>query len=81
MMVANKNAESKKTLGPNLTDGWKLCHKENVGFNTKKSVEEIDIETIKEKFFLYSNPKNMFLLPKDIGDIGEIKEFIEEQKD
>lgn len=81
MMVANKNAKYKKKQAPNITDGWKLCHKEEVGFKTRKSVLEIDIETIKKKFFLYANPKNMFLLPKDIGGIGEIKEFIEEQKD
>lgn len=81
MMVANKNAKYKKTLGPNLTEGWKLCHKKRVGFNTKTKIEDIDIEIIKEKFFLYANPKNMFLLPKEIGDLGEIKEFIEEQKD
>ena len=79
-MVANKNAKYKKTQDPNITDGWKLCHKEEVGFKTRKSVQKIDIETIKQKFFLYANPKNMFLLPKDIGGIGEIKEFIDEQK-
>ena len=81
MMVANKNAKYKKTQEPNTTDGWKLCHKEEVGFKTRKSVNELDIKLIERKFFLFANPKNMFLLPKDIGGIGEIKEFIEEQKD
>ncbi len=79
MMVANKNAKYKKTQEPNTTDGWKLCHKEEVGFKTRKSVNELDIKLIERKFFLFANPKNMFLLPKDIGGIGEIKEFIEEQ--
>lgn len=79
MMVANKNAKYRKTQEPNITDGWKLCHKEEVGFKTRKSVNELDIKLIERKFFLFANPKNMFLLPKDIGGIGEIKEFIEEQ--
>ena len=80
MMVANKQAKYKKTLGANATDGWKLCHKEPVGFNSKKAIADFDIEYIKQRFFVYANPKNMFLLPKDIGGIGEIKEFIEEQE-
>ena len=28
----------------------------------------------------YANPMNMFILPKEIGGLGEIQEFIDEQK-
>ncbi len=28
----------------------------------------------------YANPMNMFILPKEIGGLGEIQEFIDEQR-
>ena len=31
-------------------------------------------------FKRYSNSMNMFILPKDIGSLGEIQEFIDKQK-
>ncbi|WP_050983954.1 hypothetical protein, partial [Treponema sp. JC4] len=76
-----EKAKYKKALGENETTGWTLCHKEAIGFNKKDKIEEINIETIKQHFFKYANPKNMFLLPREIGFLGELKEFIEEQKD
>lgn len=75
-----ENAKYKKALGNNETIGWTLCHKEAIGFNKKDKIEEINIETIKQHFFKYANPRNMFLLPREIGFLGELKEFIEEQK-
>ena len=39
-----------------------------------------DINEIIKYFKRYANPINMFLLPKDIGWLGEIQEFIDEQK-
>lgn len=59
---------------------WKVCHIKPVGFNTYTSIENIDISDIKEHFWRYVNPNNMFILPKEIGDLGEIDMFIEEQK-
>ena len=32
----------------------------------------IDIHSIEEHFRKYANPYNMFVLPKEIGDLGEI---------
>ena len=85
MFISTKSlkekAKYKKALGDNETIGWTLCHKEAIGFNNKDKIEEINIETIKQHFFKYANPKNMFLLPREIGFLGELKEFIEEQKD
>lgn len=60
--------------------GWKLCHIEPIGFNSSKSINEIDIHSIEEHFRKYANPYNMFVLPKEIGDLGEIQVFIDEQK-
>lgn len=75
-----ENAKYSKPLGVNAINGWKLCHIEPVGFNSHKSIEELDIHTIERHFRKYANPNNMFVLPKEIGGLGEIKEFIEEQK-
>lgn len=51
-----------------------------MGFNSSKSINEIDIHSIEEHFRKYANPYNMFVLPKEIGDLGEIQVFIDEQR-
>lgn len=60
--------------------GWKLCHIVPVGLGNNKNIADQDISILKEKFFALSNPKNMFLIPKEIGGLGEIREFMEQQK-
>ena len=79
-----KSAKYTKTLGKfSLSDAdtkWKLCHIEPVGLNSRKSIDDIEIGELKDYFKKYANPKNMFLLPKEIGGLGEIQEFIDEQK-
>lgn len=75
-----EKGEYTKPLGSFSLPEWKLCHIEPIGFNTNKSLEEIDINDIKEHFRKYASPRNMFVLPKEIGDLGEIPIFIEEQK-
>ena len=72
-------AKYKKTLGKNPLSGFKLCHIKPVGLNSKE-IKNIDINEIIKYFKRYANPINMFLLPKDIGGLGEIQEFIDEQK-
>ena len=42
--------------------------------------EELDILAIKEHFKKLASPYNMFVLPKEIGDLGEIQIFIDEQR-
>ena len=61
-------------------EGWKLCHIDPVGLRNNIKIADQNIVILKEKFFALSNPKNMFLVPKEIGGIGEIQEFIEQQK-
>ena len=41
---------------------------------------DLKISDIEDHFRKYVNPNNMFVLPKEIGYLGEIDEFIEEQK-
>ena len=85
VFIATKEIKEKakytKPLGPlHSLRNWKVCHIKPVGFNTNTSIENIDISDIKEHFWRYVNPNNMFILPKEIGDLGEIDIFIEEQK-
>ena len=78
-----KIAKYTKTLGKfSLSDAdskWKLCHIKPVGLNSRKPIKDFPIDTLIEHFKRYANPKNMFLLPKEIGGLGEIQEFINEQ--
>lgn len=79
-----KKAKYTKTLGKdalsNIDAKWKLCHIEPVGLNSRKNIEDLDINEIIMYFIRYANPVNMFILPKEIGGLGEIQEFIDEQR-
>jgi hypothetical protein len=75
-----KNGKYTKPLGAYSLPEWKLCHIEPVGFNSNKSIEGLDIRDIQNHFRKYANPCNMFVLPKEIGDLGEIQIFIDEQR-
>ncbi len=75
-----EKAKYTKPLGAFSLPEWKLCHIESVGFNSKKTIEELGIDDIKEHFKKYASPSNMFVLPKAIGDLGEIQIFIDEQR-
>ena len=77
---AVENARFTKPLGSFSLPEWRLCHIEPVGFNTNKNIEELSIIDIKEHFKKYASPSNMFVLPKEIGYLGEIKIFIDEQR-
>lgn len=74
------NAKYTKPLGCYALSDWKLCHIQPVGFNTNTSIEDLEISDIEDHFRKYVNPNNMFVLPKEIGYLGEIDVFIEEQK-
>ena len=77
-------AKYTKTLGKSLLSStnvkWKLCHIKPVGLNSSKKIEDFDINEIIKHFKRYVNPINMFVLPKEIGGLGQFQEFIDEQK-
>lgn len=75
-----EKAKYNKPLGTNPLSNWKLCHIAPIGFNTHTSIMNLEIADIKDHFRKYINPNNMFVLPKEIGYLGEIDIFIEEQK-
>jgi hypothetical protein len=72
----------KKCLGSNSINklGWKLCHIDSVGLNSSGKIIDMEIGTIEAHFMKLANPRNMFLVPLEIGELGEIQEFIDEQK-
>ena len=84
VFMATKETKAKakytKSLGSHALSNWKVCHIQPVGFNTNASIEDLKISDIENHFRKYVNPNNMFLLPKEIGYLGEIDVFIEEQK-
>ena len=84
VFMATKEIKAKakytKSLGSYALSNWKVCHIQPVGFNTNASIEDLEISDIENHFRKYVNPNNMFLLPKEIGYLGEIDVFIEEQK-
>lgn len=57
--------------------GWKLCHIEPVGLNSRHSLSEIDLATLQDAFTNLLSPSNYFLLPKQWGSLGEAQDFIE----
>ncbi len=69
-----------RPLGSYALLNCKLCHIEPIGFNSNKAIEELDIVDIQQHFWKYANPYNMFVLPKEIGELGEIQMFIDEQR-
>ena len=84
VFMATKEIKAKakytKSLGSYALSNWKVCHIQPVGFNTNTSIEDLEISDIEDHFRKYVNPNNMFLLPKEIGYLGEIDVFIKEQK-
>jgi len=60
--------------------GWKLCHIFGVGIGTPIPIEKVPIEILEDHFTKLGSPSNMFLVPLEIGGIGEIDEFIQEQR-
>ena len=69
-----------KTLGKYALKDWKVCHIDPIGLNTKTNIVDIPIKVLEEHFRKYASPKNIFLLPQAIGGLGEIPEFINEQR-
>lgn len=84
VFMATKEIKAKakytKSLGSYALSNWKVCHIQPVGFNTNTSIEDLEISDIEDHFRKYANPNNMFVLPKEIGYLGEIGVFIQEQK-
>ena len=65
---------------PNLnTRGWKLCHVEDVGMNKRMPpLNQIPIAEVKRAFCRLLDPGNYFLLPKELGGLGEVEVFVKE---
>jgi hypothetical protein len=58
--------------------GWKLCHIDDVGLNTRTQLAELPIETLINHFRLILKPSNHFLVPLEWAGLGELPEVISE---
>lgn len=56
--------------------GWKIAHKLGIGLNSRKSIQNLDIELLKEHFINFLNPANMFLIPKKYSGFAELDEVL-----
>jgi len=61
---------------PNLnTLGWEVCHILDVGLNTPAPVLELPLEELHNHHRLFLHPRNMFVVPKGHGGVGDSSVF------
>ena len=76
-----KGHQSIKMDPPNLnTLNFKICHVEPVGIGYGE-IEDINLKVLKEHMYRFLSVKNMFLLPKQYGALGELDAFVEVFRD
>jgi hypothetical protein len=63
-------------LSPN-TLGWKVCHRRRVGLGSRSPLKHRRLPDLQLHFRNFLSPSNMFLVPKLIGGLGEVPQFIE----
>ncbi len=78
--IEKEGAKHTKTQGEFALSDWKVCHIEEIGLNKRGDIEHIDINLLEKHFVNFLSPKNMFLIPKSIAGLGEVQEFIDEQR-
>jgi hypothetical protein len=64
---------------PNLT-GWNFAHIEDVGLKCRGDLAELDISKLKNHFRNLMTPSNIFVFPKEYGDLAEVPEFLGQMK-
>lgn len=57
--------------------GWKIAHKKKIGLQSRKPINEMDMEILIEHFVQFTNPANMFLFPLKYAGLAEIDEIIQ----
>lgn len=74
------HVDYKRTLGEFSLNklGWKLCHISPVGIKSRKKIDELNINEVVSKFKNLLKPSNFFLVPKLLGGLGEVEEFVRE---
>jgi hypothetical protein len=58
--------------------GWKLCHKDRVGIGNNEDPKTMNIDDVIDRFKNLMKPSNFFLIPLELGGLGELDEFIKE---
>jgi hypothetical protein len=59
------------------TLGWYLAHKIDVGLN--KKMFDCALNELEDHFIKLMSVSNMFVVPKEMGGLAELKDFIDQQ--
>jgi hypothetical protein len=73
-----------KTGNPRImlsSKGWQVCHKKPVKLGPNGDVKNIPINILKEHFVRLMIPSNIFLVPKQLGALGELPQFTNRMMD
>lgn len=61
---------------PNLnTLGWRVCHVLDIGIRSRGAIEDLPFERLATHFRLFLHPRNLFVVPKQLGCLGELPEL------
>lgn len=62
---------------PNLNvAGWTICHAHDIGIGRRGgSLEDLSVQRLLRHFRLFLHPRNLFVVPKQHGCLGETPEF------
>lgn len=55
--------------------GWKVAHIEGIGMNRRDEIEQIPIKILEDHFRKFMNPRNMFMIPKQLAGLAEVEAF------
>lgn len=65
-----------KAANPNIYR-WKVCHRRPVVLGGRGSVKQRPLKLLQEHFKRFLSPSNMFLVPLELGGLGELPHFIQ----
>ena len=55
--------------------GWKVCHIKEVRLGGRGPIREREITLLQSHFVAFLAPSNMFLVPLELGGLGELPYF------
>jgi hypothetical protein len=65
-----------KVTNPNIYR-WKVCHRRPVVLAGRGTVKQRPLKLLQEHFKRFLSPSNMFLVPLELGGLGELPHFIQ----
>ena len=82
-MVLNKGEKAKAKFkctriqaGTPNDRGWKVCHKRAIGLHGRGALADWNTSALETHFKDFLAPSNMFLVPLELGGLGEVPHFV-----